>query len=160
MHSHRPQWLCPAPHSKGQKSCGPVESDADPALCLPVENQFGWQEERAQLLGQAAGFAAGHDPLSPSFPTEGFIFQKLKVETNGSDVAGQKKDEFPFPRGLQVRVHIHIKLDRSSLFTRSYTKRVNEGPRHCSGNWGYISEQQRHPCHSGTNHLVVEMVSK
>lgn len=103
MHSHRPQWLCPAPHSKGQKSCGPLESDADPAFCCPVENQFGWQEQRAQLLGQAGGFAAGYDPLSPSFPTEGFIFQQLKVETNGSDPAedfmllGRRRMNFPSP---------------------------------------------------------------
>ena len=157
-HSHRPQWLCPAQHSKGQKSCGPLESDADPALCRPGESRFSWQEGRAQLLGQAAGFATGRDPLSLSFPTEGFIFQKLKVETNRSDPAEDfmlpgRRMNFPFPRGLQVRMHIHIKLDRSSLFAHLYTKRVNEGPRHCSGNWGYISEQERHPCHSGRDHL-------
>lgn len=45
------------------------------------------------------GSATGHDPLSSSFPAKGFIFQKLKVETKGKDlaeyVAGQ--NDLPSP---------------------------------------------------------------
>lgn len=74
---------------KEREVVGHLEPDAqpNPALCCPEQNRFCWQEDGVELLGQPTGSAVDHDPLSPSSPAEGFIFQKFKVETKGADPA-------------------------------------------------------------------------
>lgn len=110
---------------KERKLTGHLEPDAqpNPALCCPEQNQFCWQEDGVQLLGQPTGSTADHDPLSPSSPAEGFIFQKFKVETKGDDPAEYFRlpcrSMNSVPRGLQVRVYLYsyIKLEAVCLLT-------------------------------------------
>lgn len=136
-------------HIPGErKVIGHLEPDAQPnaALCCPEQNQFCWQEDGTQLLGQPTGSPTDCDPLPPSRPPQQRVLSFRSSRERQREIMLQNALGCHAEAGApssQVRMYLHVKLEAVHVLIRTTN-----------------SDQHRCPCHSGTDNLVVKTVNR